>query len=240
MKKLVFALLSTGLISGVAIAADAPAAAPASPHTITGNFSIATDYIFRGQSQTKGEAALQGGFDYAHSNGLYLGTWASNVTELSYTGSNMEWDVYGGYTGSMGDIAYNVGMLKYYYPGATATPKPDTLEAYAGVTYKSFGLKASYNLDDYFGVANTDGTVYWDATYSTEIGSGVTLALHYGQTIATGTGDDYSDYKVGVSKTISGFNVGLAYSKATNATPTTVGGHDINQGTTVLTVGKTF
>lgn len=236
MKKLTSVLILSGMVSGVAMAADAPA----SPHTVTGNFGIVTDYIFRGQSQTKGEAALQGGFDYAHTSGLYAGTWASNVTEASYTGSNMEWDLYAGYSGSKGDIGYNIGMLKYYYPGATANPKPDTLEAYAGVTYKGFGLKASYSLDDYFGVAGTDGTVYWDASYSTEIGSGVTLALHYGQTVATGTGDDYSDYKIGVSKTLGGFNVGLAYSKALDANANIAAGHDNNQGVAVLSVGKTF
>src|ERR1035437_10292702 len=61
-----------------AAAASIPAAAPASP--LTGNMTIATDYIFRGLTQTKGKPAIQGGFDYAHPSGFYVGTWLSNIS----------------------------------------------------------------------------------------------------------------------------------------------------------------
>ncbi len=59
------------------------------------------EYIFRGISQTAGKPAVQGGFDYTHSSGFYLGTWASNVSWLedfgAYSRSSLEWDFYGGY-----------------------------------------------------------------------------------------------------------------------------------------------
>src|SRR5438128_572638 len=60
--------------------APAPAAAPApAPSPLTGNVALVTDYRFRGISQTFGKPAFQGGFDYAHSSGFYVGNWNSNV-----------------------------------------------------------------------------------------------------------------------------------------------------------------
>src|SRR5690554_625819 len=47
------------------------------------NVTLATDYIWRGQSQTDGAGAIQGGLDIAHESGLYIGTWASNVDSRS-------------------------------------------------------------------------------------------------------------------------------------------------------------
>src|SRR5947209_8402890 len=78
--------------------AAAPAAAPASPHTLTANAAFVTDYRFRGISQTFKLPAVQAGFDYSHSSGFYLGTWGSNVSGNQYpNGNSMEMDLYGGY-----------------------------------------------------------------------------------------------------------------------------------------------
>ena len=49
------------------------------------------------------DPAIQGGFDYAHASGVYLGTWGSSVSGNQYLGGNgMEWDLYGGYTQALG------------------------------------------------------------------------------------------------------------------------------------------
>ncbi|MEW5769139.1 MAG: TorF family putative porin [Pseudomonadota bacterium] len=222
-----------------------PAMAEDSPHTVTGNLGLYSDYAFRGVSQTAAEPAIQGGFDYAHASGIYLGTWASNVTESMYADaagntSNLEWDVYGGYSGKIGaDLAYNVGLLKYFYPGASHF---DTLEAYAGITWKNFGLKASYNLADYFGAANSDGTVYWDASFNYELPAKVMLNLHYGATSAEGNAVDYNDWKIGVSKDFAGFVVGLAYTDTdlSDAEQGPVKGEDVKDGRLIVSVSKTF
>src|SRR4051812_31049308 len=128
MRKLLLGtVLSAGFAIPMAVSAQtAPAApaAPASPHTVTGNVAITSQYVFRGLTQTNGDPAIQGGFDYAHSSGFYAGTWLSNISWFTdqnantrsapvslaspgsvgapYTpnGSNsasLEWDFYGGY-----------------------------------------------------------------------------------------------------------------------------------------------
>src|SRR5450756_487044 len=126
-------------------AQTAPAAAPASPHTFTGNVGLVSQYIFRGLTQTNGNPAIQGGADYAHASGFYAGTWLSNIswytdqnagsksfpTSLAspgaagfppYTPNNsnaasLEWDFYGGFKNSFGggDWNYDVGIIQYYY-----------------------------------------------------------------------------------------------------------------------------
>lgn len=240
MKKLYASLALAGLASvpAVAMAAD-------SPHTFTGNVGIFSDYSFRGQSQTDGEAALQGGFDYAHASGVYVGTWLSNVDTNFLNGSNLEWDIYGGYSGSVGDLGYNVGLLKYYYPGQFSGLNIDTLEAYAAVTYKWFGLKASYNLDNYFGVANSDGTVYWDASFNYELPAKIMLTAHYGWTRYAGAGNgalDYNDWKLGISKEFGGFNFGLAYTDTDTKvlSPKPGSTEDLADGRWIVSVSKTF
>jgi uncharacterized protein (TIGR02001 family) len=78
-------LAATVVVLGAPGLAAAQAAAPASPHTFTGNVGIFSQYIFRGLTQTNGRPALQGGFDYAHASGLYLGVWGSNVSWFEET-----------------------------------------------------------------------------------------------------------------------------------------------------------
>ena len=101
MKKLLLASAISGLFTlpGVAGAQTAPAAAASTPqHTFTGNATLVSDYRFRGITQTFKLPAVQAGFDYAHSSGVYLGTWASNVSNNVYAnGAGLEWDFYGGY-----------------------------------------------------------------------------------------------------------------------------------------------
>ncbi len=169
MRKTLIAVALTGAFSlPTAVMAQAAAAAAASPHTFTGNVGIYSDYRFRGVSQTFRKPAVQGGFDYAHSSGVYLGTWASNVYSgtnaagagVNFNNGNMEWDFYGGYKfETKSGIGFDVGALHYYYPGANyanaARTKYNNTELYGAVSYKWFSAKYSRAQTDYFGVNTT-------------------------------------------------------------------------------------
>jgi uncharacterized protein (TIGR02001 family) len=145
-------------------AQTAPAAAPASPHTFTANAALVSDYRFRGISQTYKAPAVQAGFDYSHASGLYLGTWASNVSSNLYTNGNLEWDFYGGYKFEpVKDLGIDLGTLYYYYPEARSAVRPaaplasqnvkyNNWEIYAAASYSYFSGKVSYSLTDYFGL----------------------------------------------------------------------------------------
>src|SRR3954471_5124535 len=98
------AIAACASASAPAIAQQAAAATPPPP-PVTGNMTLVTDYRFRGISQTLGRPAIQGGFDYAHESGVYLGNWNSNVSSAAgYPGGNLEMDFYGGYKKAFGDF----------------------------------------------------------------------------------------------------------------------------------------
>ena len=168
--KLIVALLAT-LSVVPAMAADAPAPAPA----VTANVGFTSDYVFNGISQNYRSPALQGGFDYVHSSGAYLGIWASNISGNQYTYASMETDIYGGYNGKVtDDLAYQVGLMTVIYPGGkTADPTTsvykrwDTTEAILGATYKGVNVKVTYTLTDWYGINNGGYVpVMWDAVSS--------------------------------------------------------------------------
>lgn len=161
--KLLVAVLGA-LCAMPVLAADAPA--------ITGNVGFTSDYVFNGISQSYRSPALQGGFDYAAANGLYVGTWASNVSGNQYTNASMEWDVYGGFNGKVNDdLGYQAGVNYVMYPGGkTADPTTslykrwDTAEAILGATWKGLNVKLSYTLTDWYGINNSGyAPTMWDA-----------------------------------------------------------------------------
>ena len=255
-KLLIVAVASAFALPGAVIAEEA-----ASPHTITGNLSFVSDYSFRGLSQTLEEPAIQGGFDYAHSSGLYLGTWGSNVSQSLYGPANMEWDFYGGWAKTFGDFGVNVGALLYYYPGGEPAPgeKYDTTEIYAGGSWKWISAKLSYAVTDFFGGNQTtfpgafsdgsDGSMYIELNATYPINDAFSISAHIGQQTVEGTAPgvdlDYTDYKIGANYMWSGFNFGLAYkdTDAVEANYTYFKGAEsvfIGDAAVILSVGKTF
>ncbi|MCC7483732.1 MAG: hypothetical protein IT529_01975 [Burkholderiales bacterium] len=180
---------------GAGVAQAQQPAAPASPHTFTGNVGLFSQYIFRGLTQTNREPAIQGGFDYSHASGIYAGTWASNVSWLrdsgAYSGGGGgEFDFYGGFKGAFGksDFTFDIGTLYYWYPGDANTvanplnPKADTWEIYGALGWKWFTVKYSHVVSNKaFGVLDAGGTYYVDFGVAVPLGnSGVTLDAHYG------------------------------------------------------------
>jgi len=115
-------------------AAAAEATAPPSALTVSGSVALASDYRFRGVSQSDQEMAIQGGITVAHESGLYVGTWASNLAGWgTFGGANMELDLIGGYKAKLTDKAtLDVGVIWYMYPGGA--DKTDFAEPYAKLT----------------------------------------------------------------------------------------------------------
>ncbi len=133
-----------------------------SGHTLSGNLALASDYRFRGVSQTYNQPAVQGGFDYGSTAGVYGGAWGSNVSGNQFlNGASLELDLYGGYrlTAGGGRVGLDLGMQYYWYPSARYNIDPgndyNTTEVYLGVRYDHFAAKYSYALTNLFGM-NTE------------------------------------------------------------------------------------
>ena len=242
MKKLLLASAAAAAFTTSVAQAQTPAPTP--EHTVTGNMTITSDYRFRGISQTFGEGfftpgpAIQGGIDYSHKGGFYLGNWNSNVSGNQFpNGAGIEMDFYGGWKGQFDDFGIDVGTIYYYYPGSkfTYTGGSTTInnwEAYLGGSWKFLSLKYSYAFTDYFGMSesvvtglcnpnrscttlspngNTKGTQYLMGAFNYEIMPKLTLTATAGYTWVKHYEDlSYFDFKVGVTYDLGGWLLGAS------------------------------
>ena len=245
-------VLATALAAAAALPGLASAQAT-SPHTVAGNMGIFSDYRFRGISQTFVRPAIQGGIDYSHSSGFYLGNWNSNVSGISFVDGNIEMDVYGGYKFGAGPVTLDIGVLQYVYPNAEAGGVDyDTTELYIGASWKWLTFKYSHTLSDWFGVAagalDSEGSGYYDLSASYGIAPKLTLVGHIGkQKVKNFSNLDYTDYKVGIAYDMNGWVLGAAYVDTdaddpfyTMATSAAGKVKDLGEGTLVLSVSKSF
>ena len=241
------ALVATGL---PAFAQSAPA--PESPHTFSANVTLASEYRFRGIMQTNRKPALQGGFDYAHASGFYIGNWNSTISWLSDGNSEissaLEMDFYAGYKGQIADnVSYDVGVLQYYYPGSypAGFNKADTTELYASVGYGPVALKYSHAVTDTFGFNDSRNSYYVELNGNFDTGFwGLTVNTHIGyQKIKNVTDASYTDWKIGLTKDLgAGFSGALAYvdTNAKKAVYTNAFGRYTGKAAVVATLTKTF
>ncbi len=203
--KLLLALLAT---STAAFAQTAPAAPE-----VTYNVGVVSQYRYRGIGQTTGDAALQGGVDYANANGFYLGAWGSTIkwikdaapANTTQAKGPFELDIYGGYKFEASGLAYDVGYLRYQYVGNTYKDagyvNANTDEAYGAVTAGPATLKYSYAFSDLFGNPNSKGSTYWDLSATFDLGNGYSLVPHVGrQTVKNAPGITYNDLAVTLNK----------------------------------------
>jgi len=263
MKKSLIALALISVFAVPAFAEEAAAPAPApEAKPFTANVGLVNNYIFRGISQTQGKPAIQGGFDYAHESGLYVGTWGSNVNWVSATGikddNSMEWDFYAGYKGTFADdFSYDAGVLQYYYPGTlnAGYANANSTEVYASIGWKFITLKYNYTVSSHlFGWTNatntlkTRGSGYIDLTANYDLGDGWGVIGHIGRQDIKGLSDaSYNDIKVGVTKDVGFGVVGLAYTDTDAKSCGDVGssycwgnGKDVAKGAAILSFTKTF
>jgi len=228
MRKFVLplALAASASASGIA---SAQQAAPA-PSPVAGNMTLVSEYRFRGIDQTFGKPAIQGGFDYTHASGVYLGNWDSNVSQgAGYPGGNLEMDFYGGYKKAFGDFGLDVGAIYYYYPGSDANASPGlalsnphspgttnsgtvhNFEGYVGGSWKWISLKGFYAFTDYFKVPDTKHTYYIDLSGTYDLGNGWGVNGHVGHLKVHNFSEaDYTDYKAGVTKDLTGWTLGAS------------------------------
>ena len=248
MKKTLLAIaLASSLTSFGAVAADK---APEPDFTITGNFGLFSDYRFRGMSQTDKAPAAQGGFDVGHKSGLYIGTWTSNVADWANTsGNGQEVDIYAGVKKELGPVVLDLGYLAYIYPSNSTAVPQGTREWYLGASYGPITYKVSRTTGNWFGIANSSGSIYHDLSVSHPINDSITISAHAGKqdVKASGANDrDFNDYKVQLTYALKdNYTVGLAYVSTSGLssdakTGFTSNGKKLYGSGAVLSITKTF
>jgi uncharacterized protein (TIGR02001 family) len=257
MKKL---LLTSVLAVAIAPMAAFAQAKPEPEYTLAGNAGLFSDYRFRGFTQTGYGPAFQGGIDFSHKSGFYLGNWNSNIEQGAFNGASLEMDLYGGYKMNAGPVGLDFGYLHYFYPksGALGTTKIKNGELYVGGTVGPVSAKVYYSVTKFFSIgdppsypnADTKGSWYLDLSGSYEVVPKLTVAAHYGyQKIENGKqagliDDKVSDYRVGVTYDLDGWGLGAAVVGTSKKDLITTAVSNFNEGGgktgVVVSVSKSF
>ncbi|MFN5047610.1 TorF family putative porin [Roseateles sp.] len=207
MKSMTAALICSTL----ALAAALPAQAQEASSTLSFNASLTSDYRYRGISQSRLKPALQGGLDYAHASGFYLGAWGSTIKwikDIPGGDAGVELDLYGGYKTEIAKgLTLDLGLLSYVYPSNKLKPSANTTELYGALSFGPFTAKYSHAVTNTFGNADSKNSGYLDLSASFELVDGWMLAPHLGhQKIKGPVGGpaSYTDYSLTLSKDFSG------------------------------------
>jgi uncharacterized protein (TIGR02001 family) len=177
------------------------------------NLGVASDYVFRGYSQTSEGAQVFGGVDLTMGS-VYAGAWASNVDFGDST--KAEVDVYAGFAGEASGFDLDVGVVGYLYVSQPSGADFNYFEVKASAA-REFGPvtlgAAVFWSPDYFGVDET--ATYYEANASFSPAPKWTVSGAVGHQ-ALDVNDDYDSW-----------NVGLAY-EITEAVEVDVRYHDSN------------
>ena len=173
--------------------------------------------MWRGISQNQEDPSIQGGFDYSHDSGFYLGVWGASV---DFGGDeSTEIDLYAGWgTELESGLGIDVGILEYTYHGGP-TAGGDFTEYYAGLSYAGFGFTYSIGdeLDDHI-----------EVSYGYDFDAGVSVGATYADY------DAYAYYQVGVSGEFEGLGLDLSY------WDTDIDNDELADGRVVFTLSKEF
>lgn len=183
------------------------------------NVGVTNNYMWRGVSQTTEDAAIQGGIDYAHSSGFYVGTWASNI---DWTGTpGYEIDGYLGFGKEFAkDWSFDVGYVYYAYPIDSSNVEADFGELYGSVSWKGLTFFQAIQTNMAADAEDADGNDIKNKAYYSELGYTIeyfgdmstTLkgGYYYGDLIKDGYGKEYMNYYVDVAKSTDYGDISLA------------------------------
>lgn len=228
--------LIAAVLCCMAVPAFAQEEAPPKPITVSGNIALVSDYRFRGVSQTDKGAAVQGGITVSHESGLYVATWASNLSGWgTFGGSNMELDLVAGYKVPLGDgLALDAGVTWYMYP--SGADKTDFAEPYvklsssigpvsmlAGVAYApAQEALGNWSNTPQSAIGDKEDNLYLWADISSGVpGTPVTVKAHLGGSSGNpGLGPNgtsvaptgkYLDWLIGADAVVGPLTLGVAY-----------------------------
>ncbi|HJP35766.1 MAG TPA: TorF family putative porin [Gammaproteobacteria bacterium] len=252
--------ISTIIVAIVtAQALNVAAAGEDSPHSFSANVLLATEYQFRGLTQSDEDFAIQGGFDYEYTPlGAYVGFWASSIEfpglEINSPAS-VETNLYGGFSGTFsGGINWDIGGLYYYYPDHdenTGFGEYDYFEVYGNLdyTFDGYSLEPSIGIGfdwspDYFGEDDDGIHIESFIGFSLPQGFGLTANMNYldveGDKSFTG-GYDYFYYSIELSKSFGILDFAVSwFERGDDCDDILAGGNDDLCEGFVFTVGSSW
>lgn len=192
-------------LSSVALAQDEEESSSA----FSGSFSVTSDYIFRGVSQTQEDPAFQAGLTYTSPIGLYVGTWASNV---DFGPGDPDWEV-DAFVGYGIDFAehwnYDVVANRYNYPNAGEANYWELINTLT--LMETYSLTVGYT-DDVYGL--DEDSFYYALGAEWSLPKDFSIGVHVGRTTFSSKLPelkDYTDYSVSLGKSFGPLDLSVAY-----------------------------
>lgn len=228
---------------------------PARDFTVTGNVALTSQYRLRGVSFSDEGAAIQGALTVSHRSGFYVGTWTSSQAGYgTFGGANMEVDLLGGYTTTVGDTTLDGGFVWYFFPG---TSGHEYSEFYASVSHPVGPVRAKIGANYALKRANigTGDNLYVFGDLGLPLaGTPITLRSHLGHTdgpgsIYGGPRGHYLDYSAGGEVTRRNLTFNVSYvgtnihrneADAYYTLPGTKPGHQIVDGAAIFSLSAAF
>jgi uncharacterized protein (TIGR02001 family) len=159
--------------------------------------TLASEYIFRGITQTDNNPAIQG-FIEASYGMFYIAAWGSNL-DFNTPDPDVEIDFYGGIRPTFGIATFDIGLLRYQYPNASPL---NFTEVYGKVSLQvtepfSVGGGAYYSFD-----IGDEDSLYLEANAS--------YALPYNFSVSAALGHQSFDDAIGATDYTT-WNAGVSY-----------------------------
>lgn len=192
-------------------AAPAALAADLAGGTLTGSVAATSDYVFRGVTQTDGDAAVQAGLTWSYESGVYVSAWGSNV-DFNDDESNLEADFTLGWSGSADNISYGASVIYYAYPGVPGRFDYNYVEASANIAIDLGVVKpvaAIYYSPDFFGTE--DDALYLTAGFTAPVTDSLRLFANLGYQDYSSATKDVTDWNAGFVWSLGGFDLDLRY-----------------------------
>ncbi|MGY1457530.1 TorF family putative porin [Luteimonas sp. A534] len=207
--------LCVALAALVSTALPAHAQEAEAAWSFSGEVVAASDYVWRGVSQTQEDPALQIEAMVEHQSGFYVGAFASNVDfGDGEDGIDHEVNAYIGWAGELGGgTELDVFLSRVAYPGHNGSDYDidyTEIEATLGIA-EHYHVGVAYSPD----IFNLDAKGwYYYAGAAFPLGdSGFTLGAQAGHyDLDDAAGDSYSDWLVSLDRDFGPINAKLQYS----------------------------
>lgn len=189
----------TLLAASATLAMGGAAAAQESP--VSFNLGIASDYVFRGVSQTDEGPQVFGGADLAIGEMGYAGVWASNVDFNDDTVAEV--DFYAGITPTVGIASMDFGVVYYSYIDAPSGSDYNFWEVSAAGSIPAGPAEigaAVYYSPEFFG--GTGDAFYYEVNAAAPLTERLSLSGAVGRQELDG-GGDYTTWNLGVGFAIN-------------------------------------
>lgn len=203
-RKLLTAAALAAMLSTPAMAQEAESSAV----DVSVGLSAATDYVWRGVSQSDEDPAVFASVQVT-AGGFYVGAGTENV---DFAGIKQEYDLWAGYVLPLGgNTKLDVGVVRYGYVDAPADI--DTVEVKGALSTSvgqtGLGL-AAYWTPDYFGTDNS--ALYTEVSASQPLMDKLTLSGAVGYQSINNSGADYVNWNAGLKyQVLPGASVDVRY-----------------------------